>query len=77
MKVARAEVDRVVEHGFSETDLTVIRAAPLHDGSSPCPPGTVLVEDPEGVLHAVPVPPEIQAALPQMFPEQGRGRRTA
>ena len=69
LSAARAEIDRVVQHGFSEDDLALIRAAPPHDASAPRPPGTVLIEDPEGILRAVPVPQAFQAALPSMFPE--------
>ncbi len=66
---ARAEIDRVVQHGFSDDDLAIVRAAPPHDPSLPRPPGTVLIEDPEGILRAVPVPHAFQAALPDMFPD--------
>ena len=51
---ARAEVDRVIEHGFSDDDLVMIRAAPEHDPEVPCPAGSVLIEDPEGTLRGYP-----------------------
>jgi hypothetical protein len=71
---ARAEIDRVLERGLSDDDLAEIRAAPEHDPEEPCPTGTVLIEDPEGTLRAVPVPNAIQAALPRMFPRGGDKR---
>jgi hypothetical protein len=71
---ARAEIDRVVAHGFSEDDLATIRAAPEHDPEVPCPEGSVLIEDPEGILRAVPAPNAIQAALPRMFPRERDAR---
>jgi hypothetical protein len=58
----------VIQHGFSEDDLAKIRAAPRHYPELPCPVGSVLIEDPEGIVRAVPVPAEIQAGLPRMFP---------
>jgi hypothetical protein len=71
---ARVEIDRVVERGFSDDDLAKIRAAPEHDPEMPCPAGSVLIEDPEGILRAVSVPNAIQAALPRMFPRERNPR---
>ncbi len=64
----------MVEHGFSDEDRAKIRAAPAHDPEQPCPPGSVLMEDSEGILRAVPVPAAIQAALPRMFPDAHASR---